>query len=119
MRKIINFGDEEMEFQCSAATPILYKMMFGEDLLVALSKPAKQKEKEEQATLMNEIIQNLAYIMYVEANYKGKEIFSKLSEELFICWLIEFDPNDLTMHGKEFIELYNKGARTSSKSKNV
>lgn len=153
MQKKITLNETEMVFKSSAATNILYKKAFGEDILIKLTAYTKNlkdlkdmqnklsslkddttKTTEEKLSLMNEItssdafkesnkfstetLPKLAYIMYLEANTKIENIFSKLNEEGYLTWLLGIDQDELLKVTGEVMELWQAGAKTHSKPKN-
>ena len=153
MEKTIELSNKEMKFKSSAATNILYKRAFKEDILIKLtaySKDIKEykaiqakvealradtsKSKEEIATEMaslmssdifdsiamfsNETLPKLAYIMYLEGNEKTENIFSSLSEDKFLAWLMTIDQDDLLTVTGQVMELWQNGAKGTSKPKN-
>lgn len=118
MNKKIMLGDKEIEFSCSAATPILYKKLFRQDLLLDFSALKSFETKEEQGAKMNEIVAQLAYIMYLEANISAQEIFRVLNFEKYIEWLITIEPSQLEKKSTEFIELYSGNSVQTSSPKN-
>lgn len=153
MEKTLTFDNKEMKFKSSAATNILYKRAFKEDILIKLtaySKDIKEfkaiqakvdalkndtsKTKEEIASEMsslmssgvfesitsfsNDTLPKLAYIMFLEANEGTDTIFSKLTEEKFLSWLMTIDQDDLREMTGEVMELWQNGAKGTSKPKN-
>lgn len=147
MSKTIIIGDREIEFKASAATPILYKRAFKQDLTQELASYAKNyKEAKRLQDKLNdealespeerlaavtsspefmtmtasasELFPKLAYIMYLEANEEQRNIFGKLSEEHFIMWLSGFEPQDLQSHYSEFMQIWNGNMKSTSKQKN-
>lgn len=153
MKKTIRLNQTEMTFKSSAATNILYKRAFREDILVKLTaytknlkelkdmqarvaeiKEDKSKTQEEilaeMQTMMNseafissqtfasETLPKLAYIMWLEANEEQRAIFSKLNEESYLSWLMEIDQDELLTVTGQVMEIWQAGARTTSKPKN-
>ena len=153
MEKTINIGEREMKLKSSAATNILYKRAFREDILIILSNYAKDlkelnkmkqsiedlktstdKTEEEVLAELNAILSSdcytstqtfssetlprLAYIMYLEANEKIGNIFSKLNEESYLEWLLAIDQDELLEVTGEVMNIWQSGARTHSKPKN-
>lgn len=153
MKKTITLNGREMTFKSSAATNILYKKAFHDDILVKLTaysknlKELKQMQariaelKEDKTTTqevllaeMNNMIQSdvfqasqiftnetlprLAYIMWVEANESQETIFGKLNDENYLFWLMDFDQDELLSVTGEIMELWQAGAKTTSKPKN-
>lgn len=152
MERTIRVGEREMAFKSSAATNILYKRAFHEDILVKLTAYTKNLKdmtrlKEEVDSLkesgktdeqimaeLNVIMQSetylatqsfssetlpkLAYIMFLEANEKIGNIFTKLNEENYLAWLMELDQDGLLTVTGEVMDVWQSGARTHSKIKN-
>ena len=152
MERTIKVGEREMAFKSSAATNILYKRAFHEDILVKLTAYTKNLKdmtrlKEEVDSLkesgktdeqimaeLNVIMQSetylatqsfssetlpkLAYIMFLEANEKIGNIFTKLNEENYLAWLMTIDQDELLTVTGEVMDVWQSGARTHSKIKN-
>ena len=153
MEKTILLGEKEMKLKSSAATNILYKRVFHDDILLKLTEYSKglkelqkmqarveelrhdtTKPKEEILAEMNEILasdvftsssnfQNetlprLAYVMYVEANVPAGQLFSKLTEEQYLFWLMTIDQDELMEVAGKVLEIWQAGAKTHSKPKN-
>ena len=153
MQKTITIGEKEIKLKSSAATNILYKKAFREDLTVILQSYTKNmkelqkmqaevnalrsdtsKPQEEVLEAMNELMQSevflkasefqsdtlpkLAYIMYLEANNSVDAIFTKLTEEQYILWLMTIDQDELTQMRDEVLGIWRSGARQTSKPKN-
>ncbi len=152
MERTIKVGEREMAFKSSAATNILYKRAFHEDILVKLTAYTKNlkdmtrlKEEvdslkesgktDEQITaeinvimqsetylatqsFSSETLPKLAYIMFLEANEKIGNIFTKLNEENYLAWLMTIDQDELLTVTGEVMDVWQSGARTHSKIKN-
>lgn len=153
MKKTIVLNDTEMTFKSSAATNILYKRAFKEDVLVKIAAYTKNlkelksiqekvkavredttKSKEEILATMQELMQSdaftastaftsetlprLAFIMYLEANTDPKDIFSKLTEEDYLSWLLTIEQNDLLSVTGQIMEIWQAGTKTTSLPKN-
>ena len=119
MLRTIKVGNQEMDFKASAATPILYKKLFGTDLILELTKMTKLKTQEEQATVMSDLVSQMAYIMYCEASMSASELFTRLKFEGYIEWLSKFEnTNDILSKGAEFIALYQGNTKVNSEAKN-
>ena len=147
IRKII-VGNDAQNFKCSAATSILYKRLFGQSLtgemtkIVQLSNNAKElqaklatikdENREELVELLandtslvdlsnmtNELIPQMAYIMWLEANKPQREVFAGLTQDAYIMWLSGFESDALINASAEFFELWNATGNTHSNLKNV
>lgn len=144
MIRKINIGNKDEDFKCSAATSILYKRLFGTSLTTEITKLASVTKSAEEVrkklsnlqgqdlvdllandtslvdltNTMNQIVPQMAYIMWLEANKPQKEVFKGLTQEDYILWLSEYEPNDLVNASGEFIDLWNATDRTYSSLKN-
>lgn len=154
MEKQIKLNEEKtITLKSSAATNILYKKLFREDILVKLADYSKNykelskmqerikdlrtdssKTQEEILAEMSSCLESdaykatndfstdtlpkLAYIMYIEANEKIDTIFSKLTEEHYLYWLLSIDQDDLFSITGEVMNIWKSGAKTSSHPKN-
>lgn len=114
----IKIGEKEMEFKSSAATPILYKKLYKEDLLVDLSSLKGIKDKYQQGAKMTELVDQLAYIMYAEANLSANELFMKLNLNDYIAWLMSIETAELEKNSASIIKLYQGNTSTTSTTKN-
>lgn len=154
MEKVISLGEKEMKLKSSAATNILFKRAFKEDITVLLQSYTKnmkelqamQKKiaelradetmpKEQILEQMNELMQSevflkatsfqqdtlpkLAYIMYLEGNETVEKIFSKLTEDQYLYWLMGIDQDDLAGLTGEVLGIWRAGTRSTSKLKNA
>lgn len=73
----------------------------------------------EMAAMTQEIVPQMAYIMWLEANKPQRELFQGLTEDSFILWLSNFDAPALTNCASDFFELWNGTSKTNSNLKNV
>lgn len=153
MQKTITIGEKEITLKSSAATNILFRKAFKQDLTVMLQSYTKdmkelQKMQDEVNALrkdetktqaevleaMSALMQSetfikassfqtdtlpkLTYIMYLEANETVQTIFSKLTEEQYIFWLMTIDQEELEKMSGEVLGIWRSGARQTSKPKN-
>lgn len=154
MEKQIKLNEEKtITLKSSAATNILYKKLFREDILIKLADYSKNykelskmqerinalrtdssKTQEEILAEMSSCLESdaykatndfstdtlpkLAYIMYLEANEKIDTIFSKLTEEHYLYWLLSIDQDDLLSITGEVMDIWKSGAKTNSHPKN-
>lgn len=103
--KTIQIGDKEMKFQSSAATNILYKRVFNEDVLLKLTEYSKnlkemqklqakanelrtdtERPKDEVLAEMNELLNS---DVFVKANEFQTDTLPQLA---FIMWLEANEP---------------------------
>lgn len=89
-----------------------------EELLETMNKMMNSDAFIATQTFANETLPKLAYIMYLEANFKMNEIFKALTEEKYLEWLLNFSQDDLLDVTSEVMDLWGKGAKTHSKPKN-
>lgn len=117
MRKTILFDGKETEFQSSGATPVLYKQCFKQDLLATTMKLRESKTKEQELAMLDMVMQ-LTYIMYCEANCK--DVFNRLTFESYMKWLMGLSPNafDFTETNLELIQLWRGTTAGTSEAKN-
>lgn len=119
MTEKIMLGEKEVEFKASAATPIIYKKIFNNDLLVELSQATKLDDKTEQGSKMSDIVHGLAYVMYCEANLQSTVLFTKLNYQSYIEWLMTIEPSTITDKSADFIKLYQANQKNNNHAKNV
>ena len=105
--KTIQIGDKEMKFQSSAATNILYKRVFNEDILIKLTNYSKnlkemqklqakanelradtERPKDEVLAEMNELLNS---DVFARANEFQNDTLPQLA---FIMWLEANEPAD-------------------------
>ena len=91
MRKTINIGTQEIELLGNAATAILYKQAFHDDLLKSITTLSQDNAG---ALDMVEKVERMTYIMSQQATKGIKELSGKLTEDSFVEWLSEFDEDD-------------------------
>ena len=138
MIKEIAFGNNLITFKSSGATPILYKQTFKEDLIVLQKELAKKRDELQKIKnkdtnkdtdeyynsafdvkeVTETMIQQLAFIMWVEGNFKDEELFKQLTQVKYIEFLMMFDINDLLIKGADILAIYNNNSKTLSKPKN-
>lgn len=118
MRKTMLFDGKETEFSSSGATPILYKQCFKQDLLKTSIDLRNNKDKNDKELTMLDMIKQLAYIMYCEANYK--DVFNRLTFESYVKWLMDLSPNafDDTDTNLAIIQLWRGNSAGTSEPKN-
>ena len=115
MNKVITVGEKEVNLLANAATPIRYKMVFGEDVMVAFNQITN--EKRDSGEILD-IVSQLAYIMNAQAIMNRDEL-KKLNRETFIEWLEDFGAMDFVNASEEIINTYLEQSGTESKSKNA
>lgn len=120
MRKEIEIGGRTVACVSNAATPVIYRQVFHEDLLVFLQEMAKTRKNRELLPGTGEMLCKLAYIMNGQAEIPlGEIVRGKLTLDGFMEWLEDFSPLDFEMAGGEILDVYYTNEKTTSKSKNV
>lgn len=115
MKKNIKVGEKELNLLANAATPIRYKMVFGDDIMVVFNQINNNKRDSGEIL---DITSQLAYIMNCQAECDKNEL-KNLSRETYIEWLEEFEAMDFVNSSEAIINAYLGTTDTTSKSKNV
>lgn len=115
MLNTVKIGEKELNLLANAATPIRYKMVFGEDIMVAFNQ-INGKKRDEGEIL--DISSQLAFIMNKQATC-DKEALKGLTKEVYIEWLEDFGPMDFVNASTEIFNTYLGTTGTTSKPKNV
>ena len=113
MLRTVQIGEKEVNLLANAATPIRYKMVFGEDIMVAFNQI--NSEKRDTGEVLN-ITSQLAYIMNCQAEY-DKRALSTVSKESYLDWLEGFGPMDFVNASEAIINTYLNTTGTTSTSK--
>ena len=112
MYKEIKVGEKIVPMLCTAATPLRYKLIFGKDLITEL-----QGAELDSAKVMDSVPE-LAFLMAKTAEAKaGKADLNRLSQEMLLDWLDQFDAMDLPLASEEIISLYAGNMLTTSEPK--
>lgn len=104
MTSTIKIGDHEIAMTANAATCYRYKQAFKKDLFQLLKSPD---------TLSVDVIQELAYVMYKQANKEADTI----SIEDYMIWLEQFDPMDIAIASTDIVNIYAGQQATTAKAK--
>ena len=115
MKTTITVGEKELNLLANAATPIRYKMVFGDDIMVVFNQINNNKRDSGEIL---DITSQLAYIMNRQAECDKNELKS-LSKDTYIEWLEDFDSMAFVNASEEIINVYLGQTETTSKSKNV
>ena len=115
MLKTVQIGEKEVNLLANAATPIRYKMVFGEDVMVAFNQI--NQEKRDTGEILD-ITSQLAYIMNRQAECSKDEL-KALTKESYIDWLEDFDSMAFVNASEVIINTYLGTTGTTSKAKNV
>lgn len=115
MLRTVKIGEKDINLLANAATPIRYKMVFGEDIMVAFNQINGNKRDEGEIL---DISSQLAFIMHKQATCNREEL-KGLTKEVYVDWLEEFGPMDFVNASKDIFDTYLGTTGTTSKSKNV
>ena len=91
MRGTISVGSRTLELQSNAATALLYKRVFRDDLLKALTSFSTAPEDILSAV---EVMERLAFIMNKQAEENLSVLCEKVKESDFLMWLSMFEESD-------------------------
>ena len=97
MYREITVGKESIPMKATAATPIRYRHVFKKDVLNELSTVG------ENSALAIDTISQLAFIMAQAAS--GADM-NKLNEDVYVSWLEQFEPFDITNASEDIVDLY-------------
>ena len=110
--KIIKIDDKDVTFKASAATPRIYRNLFGRDIFKDLSKLEKDIDKngdEDLDMFSLEMFENIAYIMAKHADPNVPDT----PEE----WLDGFNTFSIYQVLPQIIELWGLNVKAESESK--
>lgn len=112
MYREIKVGEKSIPMLANGATPIRYRMVFGKDIITEFDKVKNESGKSVDS------ISELAFIMAkaAESQNEGKPM-SNLNNEVFITWLEQFEPLDLTIAAEDIVDLYLGNEQTLSEVK--
>lgn len=103
MIKSINIGGQDLLLASNGATPIRFKMVFKQDLMVTFSK-INTNEMDGAESL--ELTEKLAFIMNKQATIKDKKEWASVSYDDFINFTEEFEVFDLANAAAEIMNVY-------------
>ena len=105
MDRTIQMGEKEVKFKSSAATNLLYKRVFGEDILIKLAEYSKnikemQKANAEVKAMQADESKSKTEILEAMNEYLNSDVFVKANEFqrdtlpqlAFIMWLEANEP---------------------------
>lgn len=101
--KIIKIGEKDYLFGASGDTPRRYRLMFHADVF-------SQFEKLSNGNLDMTVIEQLAFVMYKQANPTSE--FADIGD-----WLDTFEPMDLYKIAPQLFDLWMNNNKSTSKSK--
>lgn len=102
-----------MEMAANAASPFLYRKIFGEDFLQLIYSAGDEYKNQDGA------VAQMAYIMAMTAKMENKEIglqdLFALTKDDFLMWLMSIDEPTAFMDAvQDIIELYTRTTKTTS-----
>lgn len=91
--KTIKIADKEVEMRGSALTSVIYKELFGSDVLVEVEHMRTIEDKIELYSQSVVIYRQLGFVMAWQASNKEKtaEKMKSLTEYEYFAWLDELD----------------------------
>ena len=97
MYREITVGKESIPMKANAATPIRYRHVFKQDVLNEFSTVG------DNYSIAIDTISKLAFIMAKAAD--GSDM-AKLTEDMYVNWLEQFEPFDITNAADDIIGVY-------------
>lgn len=107
MFKELTVGAKKIAFLSNGLTPLIYKQLFGTDLL-------KQLTENGEFEVAGDKIPELAYVMAMQGE---KADITKLSIESYYGWLEGFEPLDMVMNGRAIADIYISNSLPTEKPK--
>lgn len=106
VNKIITIDGIDVPMRASAASPRIYRTVFGKDLFMELNKLQEAYNKGEEIDL--EVIENMAYLFA----YQADEDIANIDE-----WLDNFGISAIYEAMPQILALWNENEESSSKAK--
>ncbi len=107
MTGTIQIGDKSITFCGNAATPIRYKQVFRQDLLMSFKGMSPDG-------LDTDLILQLAFIMAEQA--EGTD-FNSVTFDAYVDWLEQFEENDILQAMPDIVNLWMNNSKASVKAK--
>lgn len=80
---------------------------------IAVSDPDYMEVTIQLNEIVEPMVQQLAYIMYLEGTFKIDEIYQRLDMKKYVEFLLSVGPDEFKTKGKLILNLYNKNNNTS------
>lgn len=104
--KIVKIDEHNIPMKASAASPRLYRTVFGGDLFLEFKEIKEAFEKGEKFDLG--VIENMAYLFAYQANEEIEDIDT---------WLDKFSIAAIYKAIPQIVELWEDNSKTKSKAK--
>lgn len=142
MLKELIIGDKAIKFEANLGTTELFEKFTGQNLLALLSAVPMVKKKNKDGTIkyeiaegenkrrlalhLNKIYLQLAFIMATQASAEGadaiskiRDIKSKLNEDNYLVWIMQFEQKDLNeSFYTKIADIWQSSQETHSSAKN-
>ncbi len=112
MRKTVKVGGEALDLLATGTTPIRYKSVFHEDIMINFSQICD--EKKDGAELLD-MASKLAYVM----NKQAKDEVLTMSYDDYLTWLDTYEPMDFVHAATDITNVYLGTTKTKSQPKNA
>lgn len=89
-----------------------------EEVLNEMNELLNSDMFKSSSEFQSETLPRLAFIMWLEGNYPGEQIMSKLNQEQYLFWLMTVDQDELFELVSPIMDLWQAGSKTHSKPKN-
>jgi len=110
MIKNVTIGDKELVLVANGATPYRYRQVFGSDLMNELNYIT---DKEDMGKSVD-VVSKMAFIM---KNQAEKADMSRLTEDMFIEWLEQFETMDIIAASHDIFAIYMSNMKSESVAK--
>ena len=107
MKRTIKIGDRDVEMLANAASPYIFRTLFGQDFI---------KESQNQDPDVH-LMEKMGFVMAIQASKQPEEL-KKVTEEDFFLWLSQFDdPYAIPRALEEIVNYYNEQDLSTSSAK--
>lgn len=114
---IFKIDDKEYKIASSALTPLIYKHLFGKDILIDMQKV--NSDTDEDKLEVNDTVTRLAFVMNRQTALDVPSLM-RLSTDDFYIWLNNFDNGDFLDSEiiTSVIDVWMDASKVTSKVKN-
>lgn len=106
MKRTIKIGDRDVEMLANAASPYIFRTLFGQDFIKESQNPDPDVH----------LMEKMGFVMAMQAELPIEKLFS-LDIKDFYKWLVGFDPLDVLGASEEIGKLYRDQAKNYSEPK--